>query len=80
MSEKLWKQVSLPFGRHLQREKKLKKLRNEKGKDDRPIWLQEKYKISSAAYHGGDLNGFCCRSLLADGMKIFAETRIFNSI
>ncbi len=59
--------------------KKLKKIRNDKGKEDRPIrqhiinFLEDQYEISSAAYHGGDLNGVCCRRLLLDGTKIFKE-------
>jgi hypothetical protein len=39
--------------------------------------LQEKYEISSASYHGGDLNGVCCHRLLADGIKIFSDTKEF---
>jgi hypothetical protein len=67
----------------LQKKKKLKNLRKDKGKDERPIrshvinLLEDEYEISSAAYHGGDLNGVCCRRLLTDGMKIFGDIIFF---
>jgi len=62
-------------------EEKVKNLRKKKGKDERPIQshvinlLEDKYEISSAAYHGGNLNGVCCQ--LADGMKIFCKRKEF---
>ena len=55
----------------------------EKGKDERPIrsheisLLEDKYEISSTAYHEGYLNGVCCQRLLADGMKIFGDIKEF---
>jgi hypothetical protein len=61
----------------------MKKLWNDKGKDDRPIWsriislLQEKYEILSTVYHDGELNGFCCHRLLADRIKRFSDTFFF---
>ena len=83
MSERLWKPMSLPFERLCRRKKKLKNLRKDKGKDEMPIrshainLLENEYEISSVAYHGGDLNGVCCRRLLADGMKIFCKRKEF---
>jgi hypothetical protein len=67
----------------LQKKKKLKNLRKDKGKDERPIrshvinLLEDEYEISSAAHHGSDLIGVYCRRLLADGMKIFGDIKEF---
>jgi hypothetical protein len=49
-----------------------------KTKADRPVKAEvqsilEKYEISSAAYHGGDLNGVCARHLLANAKTIFED-------
>jgi hypothetical protein len=73
--------VSILWKACAEEKKKLKKIRNDKGKQDRPIrqyvihFFEAQYEISSAAYHGGDLNGVCCRRLLLDGTKIFKEIK-----
>ena len=58
--------------------KAFKELRMRKTKADRPVRAEvqsilEKYEISSAAYHGGDLNGVCARCLLANAKTIFED-------
>jgi hypothetical protein len=56
--------------------KDLKEIRSKKSKADRPTRSEiqnilEKFDISYAAYHGGDLNGVCARRLMANSSCIF---------
>jgi hypothetical protein len=58
--------------------KKFKEFRMNKKKADRPVRaevenIMEKFCISAAAYHGGDLNGVCARRLMAHSEAIFSN-------
>jgi hypothetical protein len=58
--------------------KNFKEFRLKKKKADRPVRTEiqnilEKFCISAAAYHGGDLNGVCARHLMAHSEEIFSN-------
>jgi hypothetical protein len=62
--------------------KSFKEIRAKKNKIDRPVRAQvqqilERYEISSAAYHGGDLNGVSARRLMKHASSIFLEIERF---
>jgi hypothetical protein len=59
-----------------------KELRMKKTKSDRPVMVEvedilEKFEISAAAYHGGDLNGVCARRLMANAKIIFEDIQAY---
>jgi hypothetical protein len=61
---------------------KYKEIRTKKKKIDRPvraevILILEKYEISAAAYHGGDLNGVSARRLMKFSSDIFNEIKAY---
>jgi hypothetical protein len=56
--------------------KALDDIRSKKGKIDTPLRAEienilKEYYISSAAYHGGQLNGVCCRCLMDKSRDTF---------
>jgi hypothetical protein len=58
----------------------LASLKAERGKPEASIvaeieLLLDKYKISRAAYHGGDFNGVCCRRLVNNCHVIIEEVK-----
>ncbi len=61
----------IKMGHYFSTKKAFKELRMRKTKADWPVRVEvqgilERYEISSAAYHGGDLNGLCACHLLAN--------------
>jgi hypothetical protein len=56
--------------------KALSEIRTKKGKIDQPLCAEienmlKEFDISAAAYHGGQLNGVCCRRLMKKSENIF---------
>jgi hypothetical protein len=67
---------------HLSAKKAFKELRMKKTKGDRPVRAEvedilQKFEISAAAYHGGDLNGVCARRLMANAKIIFEDIQAY---
>ena len=67
---------------YLSAKKSFKELRIKKAKSDWPVRVEvedilEKFEISAAAYHGGDLNGVCARQLMANAKIIFEDIQAY---
>jgi len=65
--------------------KKVRDLGAKKCKLDKPVRAEiqnilAEFHISSAAYHGGDLNGVCCRRLMANAGSIFTRIEAYLKI
>ena len=72
--------VKMAQAEHAKCKVNLETYRVQRGKPEASILteveqLLESFKISSAAYHGGEFNGVCCRRLVANAKVITDEVR-----